>query len=310
MSIILTNNFFFYLYHNEYKYFFTTFNTSMDVKNYENSTFIDCDYYVVFNRLPCKEINTNGKLILIVWEPPNLRVYPTNYLKQFDIIISNFKLLDVNPSNYIFPSCLDLDFTKRLTNKKQKTLCVFNTKKFHPINTLLRSLLFYTLEKNNMIDWYGIDTTLGTINNGEVQSQYKYRLVVENYTDTYYFSEKLTDALLAESLVFYYGASHIDETLIHPQALIHIDLYDFDKTIKIISAAIKNNEYEKRLEFIQVSKKNILNNTIFHTLEKLPRNTNKFRKKLLNDRHFVGGRLFRKLQLNICNLYTVHSESP
>ena len=42
--------------------------------DYVDTGFIDCDYYIIFNK-ERKLINTNGKVIYITWEPKTIRPY-------------------------------------------------------------------------------------------------------------------------------------------------------------------------------------------------------------------------------------------
>ena len=79
---------------------------------------------------------------------------------------------------------------------------------------------------------------------------------MENTISDYYWSEKVVDALLAYTLPFYYGAQTLNKYL-PSQSIIPIDIEAFD-IIEIIKRNINNNEYEKRLIFINEARKKIL----------------------------------------------------
>jgi hypothetical protein len=69
---------------------------------------------------------------------------------------------------------------------------------------------------------------------------YKYHLAVENSLYPHYWTEKLSDPLLARCVVFYSGALEIDKYFSN-KSVIPIDINDIDRTIKIINNVIKEN---------------------------------------------------------------------
>ena len=85
---------------------------------------------------------------------------------------------------------------------------------------------------------------------------YKYSIAVENNSEYNYFTEKVTDCILAECLCFYWGAPNLEDY--YPDAFIRLDLSDFNKGLEQIKAAIENNEWEKRLPAIRAAKYKIL----------------------------------------------------
>ena len=86
---------------------------------------------------------------------------------------------------------------------------------------------------------------------------YRYTFNAENHMIPNYFSEKIIDAILAETLCFYWGCPNLEE-LIDPQAFIRLDLDDPDRAVQMIRAAIENDEWSKRLPAIREQKKRIL----------------------------------------------------
>ncbi len=86
---------------------------------------------------------------------------------------------------------------------------------------------------------------------------YKYHFASENNIEDNYFTEKLTDAILAECLCFYHGTETAGNW-IDNRAFIHIDIAKPIEAIKIIKQAIENNEWEKRIQIIRKEKQKIL----------------------------------------------------
>ena len=86
---------------------------------------------------------------------------------------------------------------------------------------------------------------------------YKYHVASENSIEDNYFTEKLTDAILAECLCFYHGTETAGNW-IDNRAFIHIDIAKPIEAIKLIKQAIENNEWEKRIQIIRKEKQKIL----------------------------------------------------
>ncbi len=86
---------------------------------------------------------------------------------------------------------------------------------------------------------------------------YKYHFASENNIEDNYFTEKLTDAILAECLCFYHGTETAGNW-IDNRAFIHIDIAKPIEAINIIKKAIENNEWEKRIQIIRKEKQKIL----------------------------------------------------
>lgn len=86
---------------------------------------------------------------------------------------------------------------------------------------------------------------------------YKYVFNVENNFITNYFTEKLIDGILSESLVFYHGCPNISN-FFDKRSFVWLDLEDFEKDMKIIETAITEDWYTQRLPYIKKMKRLIL----------------------------------------------------
>ena len=101
---------------------------------------------------------------------------------------------------------------------------------------------------------------------------YKYSFNVENNFTNGYFTEKLIDGILAETLVFYCGCPNI-RNYIDNRAYVWLELSNFEKDYQTIVNAIKGNLWEERLPFIKEAKKKILEEmSFFPRLEKILEN--------------------------------------
>ena len=91
--------------------------------------------------------------------------------------------------------------------------------------------------------------TFGTFDGGpyadlkEVLNPYRFTVCIENDISPYYFSERLTSALAAQTIPLYLGATKIDE-FFNPDGIIRISTTDdIEKVLKQCTA----EEYERRL---------------------------------------------------------------
>ena len=80
----------------------------------------------------------------------------------------------------------------------------------------------------------------------DVLADYKYHIVIENSSQTYYWTEKLSDCFLAETYPFYYGCTNIADYF-PSDAYTPIDISNPDEAIKIIDKAIKADAYGKSM---------------------------------------------------------------
>jgi hypothetical protein len=91
---------------------------------------------------------------------------------------------------------------------------------------------------------------------------YKYTFNAENNIIPGYFSEKLIDGILGETLVFYHGAPDIREH-INPKAFVWLELSNFEEDYRLMCQAIEQDWWSDRIEYIREEKKRILNNLQF-----------------------------------------------
>ena len=98
---------------------------------------------------------------------------------------------------------------------------------------------------------------------------YKYTFSAENCSEKGYYTEKILDPIVSECLCFYWGCSDLDDYVDSP-AYIYLDLDKPNESLEIVKNAIKNNEWEKRIEFIRKEKKRMINEAhLFPLIEKL-----------------------------------------
>lgn len=86
---------------------------------------------------------------------------------------------------------------------------------------------------------------------------YKYNFNCENNNIKNYYTEKLFDGILAESLTFYSGCYNAKE-FIDERAFVYLELSNFERDYAIIEKAIKEDWHTQRLPYILAAKKKVL----------------------------------------------------
>lgn len=162
-----------------------------------------------------------------------------NILKNNDV--SNV-LSAIVSDKYIDPGHIKrIDFLKFLETKNDINVDIYGNNKFKYKN--YKGQLPYH-EKDNGI------------------FPYKYTFNVENHDILNYYTEKLIDGILGETLVFYHGCPNI-RNFIDERAFVWLELENFEQDYEIIKKAISEDLWSKRIEYIRKMKYKILNELQF-----------------------------------------------
>lgn len=86
---------------------------------------------------------------------------------------------------------------------------------------------------------------------------YEYHINCENSFIKNYFTEKLLDPIIAESLCFYDGCINA-EKYIDPRAFVQIDIENIEKSAHKIEQCVNDGYYKKQLPYILREKRRIL----------------------------------------------------
>lgn len=150
---------------------------------------------------------------------------------------------------------------------KTRTMSTIVSGRRHRVGHHLRLDLLHDLEYHGFpIDIYGADNResfqnyLGPLPSLDKRSgllPYRYTISIENSAEINYVTEKLTDAVLAECLCFYWGCPNLEDHL-GADAFIRLPIEDRQRSRTIIERALANGEYERRLPAIRDAKRRIL----------------------------------------------------
>ena len=116
-----------------------------------------------------------------------------------------------------------------------------------PLKVLRKDLAF---ELQDTIDCYG------TYNGGEwarceqYLKNYPFSIVIENYIDDYWITEKICNCFAYKTIPIYLGARKIDE-LFNEYGIIHVDSADDIRVVVKGLLDYGENEYNSRLEYVE-----------------------------------------------------------
>ncbi|MFH0846040.1 MAG: glycosyltransferase family 10 [Patescibacteria group bacterium] len=261
-----------------------------------NKNIEKCDYWIILGGLVQKEscICPKKNTIFITTEPKNIKKYNSNFLKQFETIITsqrNIKHPNILNKQESLPWMIGAEYNKEINTwgnfsknydnlkssqeiKKSRLISVISSNKNSTKGHRQRLKFINKLKKHfgNKIDILGKDIKDFT-DKWDIIAPYKYHIVLENSSNRDYWSEKLSDAFLGESYPLYYGCSNIYEYF-PKNSLSVIDIKKPREAIKIIEDTLKNNTYEKSKGEIIQSKELILDEyNLFPMITKIIKKT-------------------------------------
>ncbi|WP_050029576.1 glycosyltransferase family 10 [Verrucomicrobium sp. BvORR034] len=101
-----------------------------------------------------------------------------------------------------------------------------------------------------------------TEDKSEALRPYRYTIACENCYEPNYFTEKITDAIVSETLAFYSGCPNLED-FFDPECFVRIDLSKPKHAVKVINEAIAMGLYEQRIDSIRRQKRAILDRLSF-----------------------------------------------
>ena len=290
----------------------------MDARNY--------DWLVVYEGLPMlpgeRQVNRvetldcpKQKSLFITTEPASIRVEGPNYLGQYGHVLSAKPASIINHPNQISETPplrwfygrplggepgeyipFD-DLSTRAPLEKTKTLSTVCSNK-QMSHTVHSQRYKFTMEmKDRLEDLFDVfGRGINPIaRKDEAMDAYRYHLTIENHQANGHWTEKLSDAWLANCLPFYYGAP--DYMNVFPeQAAIPIDIFNIDQAERTIRDAISENEYEKRLPSILEARRRVLeqHNLIAVISKTVERLESELPTHLPNGDKILGRHIFRR----------------
>ena len=224
----------------------------------------ECDYLVILDH-PKEDFSVKVKesnIIHICQEPPNETSLYRQYGNKYNSLIIN--QIDTKKNNILFHGALpwhinkDYDFLSNLTLdnlKKENKISWITSNKNTTKGHMQRMNFLDRIKDLDFVHLYGrgikdIDDKWDALYDA------KYSIAYENFSNDYYWTEKISDAFLAFSMPIYVGCKKISD-FFPEKSYIQID--PNDKHIKLFfKDLIKSNTFEERKEYISEARNLIL----------------------------------------------------
>jgi hypothetical protein len=248
-------------------------------KFYINEEVEECDFWLVYSKGEKKDDTSKvapENLIFISGEPEPVYHYAKSFIKNFGVVITTRKDIKHNRIIPLQPAQpwwvgrkmkangkieFSLKFNDFLNEKplpKQKLISVISSNKAFTKghNDRIKFVQKLKAHFGDALDVFGKGIN-GFEDKWDTLKDYKYHIAIENSAYPDYWTEKLADSYLAGSFPFYYGCTNLDKYF-DKNSYELIDIYDVEKSIQTIETCLRNNIYEKRLDFINEAKQKIL----------------------------------------------------
>lgn len=215
--------------------------------------------------------------ILLTTEPRSVLVYPQRYIDQFGLIVTcqeqtRHRNLRFGPAilpwfvgykpdghgGYTFSQDYDSLSQPSTPAEKTKLLSVITSNKAFTRGHLDRIKFVEKLKEHfgDQIDIFGRGFR-SFDDKWDVLRPYKYHIAIENSSQRYYWTEKISDCYLTETFPFYYGCTNLSDYF--PQgAFLPIDIRCPEQAITAIDAAISAHRYEQSQQVLASCKQKVL----------------------------------------------------
>ncbi len=231
--------------------------------------------------IKCKQ----GGLVFISGEPPLSQKYASNFLNQFNHLITSHPKIN-HQNNHLSQQALPWHFgighkTKcvnynykdlidmTLPEKSKKVSIITSNKVMMPGHRQRMKFLDSIQTKfKNEIDVFGhginpIDDKVSAL------LDYQFNICIENSSITDYWTEKIADPLLGYCIPIYHGCKNIN-SYFDEDSIIKIDINNIDASLLTIENVLSNADalYADKLEHLIVSRNKILSEyNLFNTLK-------------------------------------------
>lgn len=218
------------------------------------------DYLVAFEDLEkavepkCPRANT----VHLAAEPPSIRRYDRHYLNQFGVALAidpevvHAHAIHTQPAINWFlgwdsslggaPGAMSFREIETLFDQpKSKLISVIASNKSGSAGHRKRLAFAQRLKEyfGDRIDFYGRGFT-PMVDKLDALKDYRFHVVLENSQQPHYFTEKMSDCVMAGCYPLYWGCTNIEDYL-PSDAFRAIDIDDFEKSIAVIEEAISSD---------------------------------------------------------------------
>ncbi len=253
-----------------------------------NESADQADLLVVYDE-PHAPITTTlppERRILFITEPPEVKVYPPAYLRQFGMVVSPFKPWKYEGDLRIGQPCLNWHFGVNFVPVSAKLdLAAMRTmtppKKEQALSVVCSSKTFTRQQHQRLAFLDALKSSLGerVIHFGrgfrEINDKangiapFKYHIVLENNTIPHFWTEKLADAYLGFAMPLFSGCANVAEYF--PQdSFVPLDLRDIPAAVERVAEVLEQDPYDAALSSILEARRRVLEDyNLYSVLDRL-----------------------------------------
>lgn len=234
----------------------------------------DIDYYVIINRANFSgDVSIPSDKCIVFHMEPNMEFVPwyrefVTYFNSNDLLFNGKHIYHMNNIDWHLSLSYSQWFNTNIVKTKDDKISMVMSNRQDNIGHVMRLKLAGEIDRSSEIkcDIFGKCKDLGFRNyqkelpyysRDEALIPYKYHFMAENTSINNYFTEKIVDCILSETLCFYWGCPTLDR-FINPQCFIRLPLHDTKRSLEIIRESIINDEWSKRIDLIRIEKNKIL----------------------------------------------------
>jgi hypothetical protein len=243
-----------------------------------NEAMDSCDYWVIYDSLKESEQTSCDprNVLLITAEPPSLASYHPDYLSKFSTVVTAHTA-PAHPNLLAQQQALPWHVGRRQSDHQNlgfglgyDILSAMDTPRKDRVLSLVCSTKAFSREhrqRNRLVDALQerLGSKLEVFGRGrrEVEDKwdalapYKYTIVLENSQAAHYWTEKLSDAFLAETYPFYYGCPNLSDYFAEA-SFGRVDPSNVDATVDTIERCIANETYGEAKSYLREAKALVL----------------------------------------------------
>lgn len=244
---------------------------------------VSADVYVVYGVITAMTFpNPQALKIFVTPEPPEVFQYDLGQLAKYDLVLANnFRYLDGLDSVVNFAGILnwsvgvsyssgtlqesmsisDVIFKSHM-RKDPLLSIVTSNKSFTPLQVLRLKFIDYLVQRMENIVLFG--RGINPIDDkADALLPYRFHLAIENSSHDSFWTEKISDPLLARCETFYFGDPKINEFF--SDIVVHrIDLRNFEQSYRLIRHFMEKEDRGEIEEQLTVAQRMILTNFNLH----------------------------------------------
>lgn len=234
-----------------------------------NNDINNCDFWVVHGNLDfttsikCPKRNT---VLITSEEKSQVPYYEKSFLKQFGTVITSRDDIvhpNIIKTHYFCPWSIKKTYSELINiaiQPKRKTLSAIISNNQYKEGHRKRYAFTKKLKEHfkDQLTWYCKGESSFISDKWDGLASFQYSIAIENSSHLGYFTEKIMDCFLTNTMPIYYGCANITD-FFPEKSMVIIDIENPEKSIQTIEKAIAENWAEKYQSELAIAKELVLN---------------------------------------------------